>query len=136
MKLVLCIALGMLLTLTACEKEDEASNCEKLEGKWTLSSWLEDGEEFFGDTIYITSSIIEFKTLENMQGDMNWTISYLLGGDLDIIGSYAVNASCDTVTITPKSGVPIPYAFDIEGDILTLDRQDFAHHIEQEYTRQ
>jgi len=135
MRSVLCIALGMLLTLTACEKDDDTSNCEKLEGKWALSSWMEDGEQFFGDTVFITSSNLEFKKLEGTQGDLVWSISYTLGGDIDIIGSYAVDASCNTVTITPKSGAPTTYAFEINGDKLTLDSHDFAIHVEQEYTR-
>jgi|SRR6187399_1580431 len=135
MKSILCIALGMLIILTACEKEDDTSNCQKLEGKWALSSWTEDDEQFFGDTIFITSSTLEFKKLEGMQGDVDWTISYTLGGDINIFGSYAVNASCDTVTITPKSGASTSYAFNIDGDKLTLDSHDFVIHVHQEYTR-
>jgi hypothetical protein len=136
MKSVLCIALGMLLIFSACSKDDNTSDCMKLEGKWALTSWTEDDEQFFGDTIYITSANIDFKKLEGLQGDVDWAISYTLGDDINLFGSYMVNASCDSVTITPKSGAPISYAFNIDGDKLTLDRHEFALHVVQEYKKQ
>ena len=49
-----------MLVALACNKDDDsASNCTKLQGKWEATSWKEDDEEFFGDTIFIISSVIE-----------------------------------------------------------------------------
>lgn len=137
MKSILCVALGLLFITIACKKDDNATtDCQKLEGKWSGTSWLEDNEQFFGDTIFITSSVIEFKKLVDTQGDLEWMLSYTVSGSEDIIGSYVVNASCDQVIITPKSGSPTTYAFTIDGDKLTLDTHDNGVHIVQEYQRQ
>ena len=136
MKSILCVALGLMFIALACKKdENSTSDCMKLEGTWTATSWKEDDEEFFGDTIYIISSTIEFKTLEGTQGDVDWKINYTLGGLIDVIGSYVVNESCDQVTITPKSGAPTTYAFSIDGDKLTLDSHDYNVHVVQEYVK-
>ncbi len=104
----------------ACKKDEDVSNCTRLEGTWQCESWVEDGEEFFGDTIFISSAEIIFKTLEGNQGDYDRNITYLIGGQESIIGAYTVNASCDEVTITPKGGSPTTYQFAISGDELTL----------------
>ena len=137
MKSILWFALGLLLIIIACKKDEGSStNCQKLEGTWVGTSWKEDDEQFFGDSIYIISSVIEFKTLDGNQGDVDWMLNYTLGGMVDIIGSYMVNESCDEVIITPKSGTGTTYAFTINGDKLTLDSHDFNVHVVQEYTRQ
>lgn len=137
MKSILGVALGLLFIVVACNKDDNAtSNCMKLEGKWAATSWKEDDEQFFGDSIFIISSVIEFKKLDGNQGDVDWKIDYTLGGLQDVFGSYAVNESCDSVIITPKSGAPTSYAFTINGDHLTLDSHDYNIHVVQEYSRQ
>jgi len=126
----------MVLLALACNKdEDAASNCEKLVGTWAATSWKEDDEQFFGDTIFIISSLLEFKTMVENQGDVDWKINYTLGGLQDVFGNYAVNTTCDEVTITPKSGSPTTYAFTINGDKLTLETHAFNVHVVQEYTR-
>src|SRR6185369_8211410 len=104
MKSILWFALGLLLTITACKKDEGSStNCMKLEGTWVGTSWKEDDEQFFGDSIYIISNFLEFKKLDGTQGDVDWKITYTLGGLVDVIGSYSVNESCDEVIITPES---------------------------------
>lgn len=114
--------MGLWLALTfACKKDEDVSNCMKLEGTWQCESWVEDGQEFFGDTIFISAAEITFKTLEGNQGDYDWTITYLIGGQEAIIGAYLVNESCDEVTITPKGGAPSTYQFTISGEELTLE---------------
>ena len=136
MRITLCLAFGAMLVALACNKDDgSASNCTKLQGKWEATSWKEDDEEFFGDTIFIKSSVLEFQALEGNQGDVDWMINYTLGGLQDVFGSYEVNESCDEVTITPKSGAPTTYSFNIEGEKLTLESHDFNVHVVQEYTR-
>ena len=135
MRPILSLALGLLLILAACNKDEDKTACQNLEGTWTASSWLEDNEQFFGDTIYITNSVIEFKKLDGVQGDLNWDITYTIGGSQAIIGSYLVNESCDEVIITPKSGTGTTYAFTIDGDQLTLDTHDNNVHVVQVYTR-
>jgi hypothetical protein len=81
MRSTLWLAAGMLLLTLACNKdEDSSSNCEKLVGKVGGTSWKEDDEQFFGDTIFIISSVIEFKTQTERQGDFDWKINYTLGG--------------------------------------------------------
>jgi len=136
MRSTLWLAAGMLLLTLACNKdEDTSSNCEKLVGKWEATSWKEDDEQFFGDTIFIISSEIEFKTQTERQGDFDWKINYTLGGLQDVFGSYVVNESCDEVTVTPKSGAPTTYSFSFDGDKLTLETHDFNVHVVQEYIR-
>lgn len=137
MKSIPGFALGLLLIVVACNKDDNSSSdCMKLEGKWAATSWKEDDEQFFGDSIFIISSVIEFKKLDGNQGDVDWMIDYTLGGLQNLFGSYMVNASCDSVIITPKSGAPTSYAFTIAGNKLTLDSHDYNVHVVQEYSRQ
>jgi hypothetical protein len=110
------------LAVISCGKDDNNTNCTKLKGTWTGESWIEDGEQFFGDTIFISSSVIEFKDLTDGHGDYVWTIGYTIGGSETIIGEYDVNAGCDEVTLTPKGGGPsATYHFRYEGDVLILD---------------
>jgi Lipocalin-like domain len=116
------VGLGLWIAfLFACKKDEDPSACVRLEGTWQCESWKEDGEEFFGDTIFITGATIEFKKPDGSQGDYTFNISYLIGGSESTIGAYVVNESCDEVTITPKAGVPATYAFSVNGDILTLE---------------
>lgn len=116
------VGLGLWLVLMmACKKDEDPSACAKLEGVWNCESWKEDGEEFFGDTIFITGATLEFKKLDGSQGDYTFDITYLIGGSESVIGAYTVNSSCDEVTITPKAGAPATYGFSIDGDVLTLE---------------
>lgn len=116
------VGLGLWLVLMmACKKDEDPSACAQLEGVWKCESWKEDGEEFFGDTIFITNATLEFKKLDGSQGDYTYDITYLIGGTESIIGAYEVNSSCDEVTITPKAGASATYGFSIDGDILTLE---------------
>jgi hypothetical protein len=136
MRLTYWLASSMVLIALACNKdEDSSTNCEKLVGKWEATSWMEDDEQFFGDTIFIISSALEFKTMVENQGDVDWRINYTLGGPQDVFGNYAVNTSCDEVTITPKSGTPTTYSFTIDGNTLTLETHAFNVHVVQEYVR-
>ena len=115
------VGLGLWLTLmVACKKEDDVSPCLQLEGTWTCQSWKEDGQEFLGDTAFITSTVLTFKELTGDQGDYTWDITYQIGGSESIIGAYVVNADCDEVVITPKGGAASTYAFTVDGDQLTL----------------
>ena len=136
MRSLLYVAIAALFLFMACKKDEATTDCMKLEGKWTALSWLEDDEQFFGDTIFITSSVIEFMKLDGVQGDVDWMITYTVNGSEDLFGSYVVNASCDEVTITPKSGAPTTYAFTINGNKLTLDTHDNHVHVVQEYRRE
>ena len=117
------IGLGLLLAiLFSCKKDENGTDCAKLEGFWQGESWIEDGEQFFGDTIFISSSEINFKVLTGDQGDYEWNISYLIGGTEMIIGQYVVNQDCDQVTLTPKGGAEgTTYNFHFDGDLLILD---------------
>ena len=125
-----------LAIFSSCDKDDPGTNdCQLLKGTWTANSWMEDDEQFFGEDIFITSSVIEFQELNGVQGDLEWNIGYTIGGDVTIIGSYVVNEDCDEVIITPKSGAPTTYAFTIEGDELVLDSHDNNVHVVQTYTR-
>ena len=123
MKIV--VASLLMASVLACKKdEDGLTACNKLEGTWTFNSWQEDGEEFLGDSIFITSSALTFKTPAEGMGDFEWNISYIIGGDEFIIGAYRPDESCETVTITPKGGSAVTYSFSIEGDVLVLETQD------------
>ncbi len=120
----------------ACKKDEEVSNCLKLEGVWQCESWKEDGEEFFGETIFITGAELTFKKLDGVQGDYTFDISYLIGGTEMIIGAYVVNESCDEVTITPKAGAPTTYDFSISGNKLTLAGNINAVEIELQFRKE
>ena len=134
MKIWLFLAFASLVILPSCDKDNNSVNdCQRLQGTWTASSWIEDNEQFFGDTIFITSSVIEFKELNGVQGDLVWNLDYTIGGEVTIIGSYLVNENCDEVIITPKSGSPTTYEFTIQGDELTLDTHDNNVHVVQVY---
>ncbi len=113
------VCLWLVLSF-ACKKDEEVSNCLKLEGVWQCESWKEDGEEFFGDTIFITGAELTFKKLDGVQGDYTMDISYTIGGTQMIIGAYVVNEACDEVTITPKAGVPSTYTFTVSENELEL----------------
>ena len=116
------VGLALFLTLLmACNKDEDPSDCAKLEGTWQGESWLEDDEEFLGADLVITSSEIEFKTLTDDQGDYEWNIGYALGGPELVIGAYVVNDDCDQVTLTPKDGAPTTYNFRFEDDFLFLE---------------
>ena len=121
MKTMRIVGVGLWFVLAfACKEDEDVSACMKMEGTWQCQSWKEDGEEFFGDTIYLVSSEIIFKSLTEGQGDYEWNFSYLIGGNQKVIGSYAPNASCDQVTITPKGGFASTYDFEISGNDLIL----------------
>ncbi len=129
------VCLWLVLSF-ACKKDDEVSDCLKLEGVWQCESWKEDGEEFFGETIFITSAELTFKKLDGDQGDYEWNISYLIGGTEMIIGAYVVNESCDEVTITPKAEAPATYGFKVTGDELTLTGTINAVKIELQFRKE
>ena len=113
------VCLWLVLSV-ACKQDEEISNCLKIEGVWHCESWKEDGEEFFGDSIFITGVELTFKKLDGVQGDYTMDISYLIGGTEMIIGAYVVNEACDEVTITPKAGAPAKYSFTVSGNELEL----------------
>mgnify|MGYP006999957613 CR=1 FL=1 len=53
------VGLGLWFVLMmGCKKDEDPSACVKLEGVWNCESWKEDGEEFFGDTIFITGATL------------------------------------------------------------------------------
>ena len=122
MRTMKIVGLGLWLVLMiACKDDDDVSQCDLLEGTWQTESWKEDGEEFFGDTIFITSSEMTFHPADTSgKGNLNWDITYLIGGTENIIGSYQLDESCEEVTLKPKDGIPSTYAFTVSGDELTL----------------
>jgi hypothetical protein len=134
MKIV--VASLLMTSFMACKKdEDGLTACEQLEGTWTFSSWQEDGEEFLGDSIFITSSSLTFETISDGMGDFEWNISYIIGGDEMIIGAYRPDEACETMTITPKGGTAVTYDFSIQGETLMLETQDNNVSIHFELTR-
>jgi hypothetical protein len=116
------ISTFLLLSIFACDKDDDnANNCAALEGEWTGFSWIEDDEQFFGDTIFVSQSDLHFMPLTDGQGDMEWHLDYTFGGGETIMGVYSVNDACNEITITPKSGgTSSTYDFDINGNQLVL----------------
>jgi hypothetical protein len=125
MRTMKIVGLGLWLALSmACKDDDDVSQCDLLEGTWQMESWKEDGEEVFGDTIFITTSEMIFHPRDSSgRGNLNWDITYLIGGTENIIGSYQTNESCDEVTLVPKDGVPSTYNFSISGEELTLSAE-------------
>ena len=135
MKIV--VASLLMASVLACKKdEDGLTACEQLEGTWAFSSWQEDGEEFLGDSIFITSSSLTFKSLAEGMGDFEWEISYIIGGDEMIIGAYRPDEACETMTITPKGGSAVTYSFSISGDELLLETQNNNVVIHFELTKE
>lgn len=129
------VCLWLVLSF-ACKKDEEVSNCLKLEGVWQCESWKEDGEEFFGDAIFITGAELTFKKLDGVQGDYTLDISYLIGGTEMIIGAYVVNESCNEVKITPKAGASATYGFTVSGDELTLAGNINSVEIELQFRKE
>jgi len=120
-KILFVFAIVFSFIWMACNKDDDNSNCSKLEGSWIGESWIEDGVQFFGSTNFITSSNIAFEDLIDGQGDFEWNIGYSIGGTETVMGTYTVNDSCNEVTMTPKGGGPSSvYNFSFDGDVLTL----------------
>lgn len=138
MKTMLLTAVGVMLFISACKKDEDVSACAQLEGTWTCTSWMEDDEQFLGDSVFILSSVIEFKAYVDSvgQGDLEWNLAYTIGGPETIIGFYSLNDNCDEVTITPKSGAPTTYQFNISGEELTLETNTNNVDVLMSYSRQ
>ena len=135
MRTMKIVGLGLWLALAmACKDDDnDVSQCNLLEGTWQMESWKEDGEEFFGDTIFITSSEMIFHPADSSgKGNLNWDITYLIGGTENIIGSYQLNESCNEVTLIPKDGAPSTYSFKVSGNELTLSAELNSAEIEMQ----
>ena len=130
------VGLGLLLTLfIACNKDEGNASCEKLRGTWQCQSWKESGEEALAPSGLITSSQINFDTLDGDHGTYHWDINFLLAGSENIIGAYVVNQDCDQVTLTPKDGVPVMYDFKFEGETLILDQTNNSAITELKFTK-
>jgi hypothetical protein len=115
------VGMGLFLTLSfACKKDDNSSDCLKLEGDWQCVSWAEEGQELIGNSALIISADIHFKDLMGTMGDYELNINYLIGGSEFIIGAYTVNTTCDQVTLTPKAGIATTFDFSYEGDKLIM----------------
>lgn len=115
------LGLGVCLLMAfACSKDEDPSNCERLEKLWHCTSWTEEGVELFGDGQLITTARLELKTLTDAAGDYSLYLEFLIGGNENVIGAYSVNEACDEITLTPKAGLPETYDFSFEGDVLIL----------------
>ncbi len=138
MKTILFSAAFLLLAFMACKKEESTTPCQDLEGIWNCVSWQEDAEQFFGDTAFISSAVLDFKAYnpEEGQGDVEWSIAYTIGGPVTIIGYYTLNEQCDEVTITPKGGVGTTYQFAISGSELTLESNTNNVEVMMAFNRQ
>ncbi len=122
MKSMIFVGLGLCMTLLlACKKDEGPSNCAKLEAKWQLESWKDDGVEQFSDSTYIITAQLEFKALVGVMGDYTLDINYLIGGLQNIFGAYVVNDGCDQVTLTPKDGIAQVFDFHFNGDELFMN---------------
>jgi hypothetical protein len=131
------VGLGLCLLMAfACKKDEDISNCSRLEGTWQCSSWMEDDLEFLGATEFINAADIKFEALTGDQGDYEMNVTYQIGGSEMIIGSYKVNEACTKVTITPKAGLPATYDFSFDGDMLTLSGNVNAVDIELVFNKE
>ena len=113
----------LLCGILACNKDDDYNSpaCIALAGEWTGVSWMEDGMQFLGDSIFITRSELHLDPMTGGEGALAWHLDYVLGGQEEIIGTYRVNTSCNEITITPKpGGVSTTYHIDMHGTRLTL----------------
>lgn len=122
---ILCSVLAgvMLAVAIGCEKDDShQSDCNRLEGNWGGISWIEDGNQLFGDSILIATSTITFGEMDGDQGTVDWNTNYILVSDDRIIGTYRVNDQCDEVTFTETGGGSINYDYRFDGNVLVLER--------------
>jgi len=110
-----------LASVFACKKDEGISNCERLEGKWLVESWVINAEEWFGPSAVVTSANLEFKVLTGQQGDYTQSITYQIGDPVSVIGAYVVNTDCNQVTLTPKDGFAETFQFHFNGDKLVLE---------------
>ena len=127
----------LLCCLLACNKDDyDSPTCTALAGEWTGISWMEDGMQFLGDSIFLTRSDLHLEPMTDGKGDLEWHLDYILGGPEEITGTYSVNGSCNEITITPKpGGVSSTYRVDIHGTRLTLSGDINDVHIELKFDR-
>jgi hypothetical protein len=128
----------LLCSIFACNKDDDytAPACTALAGEWTGISWMEDGMQFLGDSIFITRSELNLSPMSGGEGELQWHLDYILGGPEDITGTYSVNTTCNEITITPKpGGVSSTYRVDIHGTRLTLSGYINDVQIEMKFDR-
>lgn len=122
---ILCSVLAgvMLAVAIGCEKEDTSqSDCNRLEGTWGSVSWVEDGNQLFGDSILIATSTIEFGEIDGDHGSVDWNTNYILVSDDRMIGTYRVNDQCDEITFTETTGGSSKYDYRFDGSVLVLER--------------
>ena len=105
----------------ACDKDDEKSNCERLEGSWQAESWIVNTEEILGAAATYTAADIDFDALTGQEGNYTQNTTLLVGDPINVIGTYAVNTDCDQLTLTPKDGFPVVFAFHFSDDKLVLE---------------
>ena len=124
MRILFSVLAGVALAVAiGCEKDDNnQSDCNRLEGNWGGISWVEDGNQLFGDSILIATSTIAFGEMDGDQGTVDWNTDYLLVSDDRIIGTYRVNDQCDEVTFTETGGGSITYDYRFDGNVLVLER--------------
>ena len=123
----------LCFVLMAGCKKDEKTECQKLEGKWQLTSWREDGEEYFGT--FITNSVIDFDKLDGDEGDFDWLITYFDGTSESIFGEYEGNSSCTEITLSADGSTPFDLDFEITDDELVLDGIIDGFAVELEFER-
>ena len=100
------------LAFTACDKDDDNTNaCAALEGEWTGFSWIEDDEQFFGDTIFVSQSDIHFMPLTDGQGDKEWHLDYTFGGAETIIGKFNLGHKIYIEALGETTLIKIPAKF-------------------------
>ncbi len=122
MRTIHLLGLGVCLLLAfSCKKDDDPSNCTRLEGTWQGQSWTEEGVQLLGPGQIFTAADLTFKPLISGQGDYILNLTFLIGGSEMVIGAYTVNEGCNSLSLTPKNGPTETYDFHFEGDDLVLE---------------
>jgi Lipocalin-like domain len=87
---------AMFSFLTSCTKDYKL-----IDGTWTVTSWVEDGEELLTPDDYASVEMV-FTESDKDQGTFTWTINYgPPDNDKEIIpGSYTLDTDNDKITLT------------------------------------
>lgn len=122
--ILLVTAFFVVTTFTSCEKSRVLN---RLEGKWEVTSYIYDGNQFMGTLL--ESFTMDYNEAEDDEGDVTWTtVDNLVGNTSTDEGVYVINDDADElqITFTDGSDVTIVTAKidDIDSDLLQLEGFD------------
>lgn len=107
------------LLLTSCFKGPNEKTNEKLDGEWTATSIVIDGEEKFGD-LYL-SATTKFANTTEVKGTYTITRTTTFGGTTTDKGNYQIFDDGETVTFTNEKNEDTSASISFENDDYTME---------------